>query len=107
MKTLSQLNKIIADLEQAGNLSKDEKEKNRCRRELKIYRSARLYLEYEPTEESVARQHDQAMRAVSRVIEEFDRVFPAGADAMKKSEFMKDNGLPELKRQVKILGCIL
>jgi hypothetical protein len=98
---------MIADLEHDGNLSKDEKEKNKCRRELKIARSARLYLEDGPTEESVTRQYDQAMRGVSRVIEEFDRVYPAGADARTKSEFMKDKGLPELKRQVKILGCIL
>jgi len=98
---------MIANLELAGNASKDKKEKNKCRRELKVARTARLYLEYGPTEESLTRQYDQAMRGVSRAIEEFDRVFPAGAEARVKSEFMKGRGLPELKKQVEILKYIL
>lgn len=107
MKTIGQINNRIRILEATGLATRDEKEKNKCRRELKIARTVRMYLEYDPKHDSVVAQLETATGNISRIQEEFLYVFPAGCSAKMKSEFMKGKGLPEIKKQVEILKYML
>ena len=107
MKTLNQIQTTIYQLEATGRAAKNEKEKNRCRKELKLARKALMYLEYSPTEESITRQLDTALKRISIIQEEFEYRYPSYCDAKTKSDFMKGNGLPEIKKQVELLKYIL
>jgi hypothetical protein len=107
MKTIEQIDNRIRDLENTGNATSEEKEKNKCRRELRIARIVRMYLEYEPNQEFIVRQLDIALANIARVSKDFYHAFPAGCTAKRRSEFMKGKGLPELKKQVEILKYML
>ena len=107
MKTIEQIDNRIRDLERTGIATNEEKEKNRCRKELRLARIVRMYLEYVPNQEFVTKQLDIALANIARVSKGFYHAFPSGCTTKRKSEFMKGKGLPELKKQVDVLKYML
>ena len=92
---------------QVGASTGDEKEKNRIRMRLQFLRPIAMYMESNPTEESVQRQLDECVKKMESIQNEFNHRYPSYCDTKTKSEFMKGKGLPELKKQVKVLKYLL
>ena len=106
MKTLSQVLKRKEDLIKIGT-GANEKEKNRCRKELRTLRLIALYLEHAPKQESLERQLSQAVTSKARIELEFESTFPSGIDAKTRSSWLKANGVKDINNQIKILSYIL
>jgi len=66
MKTQKQVQKDIDTLMEVGNRTSDTKEKNRIRKRLQFLRPIRLYMEHDPTEESVSSQLRHCLKKIDR-----------------------------------------
>lgn len=66
-----------------------------------------MYFERSPTTESVVSQLELCVKKIDVIHKEFDQRYPSYCDTRTKSEFMKGKGLPELKKQVKVLQYLL
>jgi hypothetical protein len=66
-----------------------------------------MYMEHDPTEDSVQRQLTECLKKMEVIQREFYNRYPSYCDTRTKSEFMKGKGLPELKKQVKVLQYLL
>ena len=66
-----------------------------------------MYMEHDPSEESIQRQLNECFKKMDVIQKEFDHRYPSHCDTKTKSEFMKGKGLPELKKQVKVLKYLL
>ena len=107
MKTRQQVADEINWLMEAGSKSRNDKEKNSIRKKLQFLRPVAMYMETNPTEESVSRQLNECIGKMIVIQKEFDHAYPSYCDTRTKSEFMKGKGLPELKKQVKVLQYLL
>ena len=107
MKTRQQIADEINWLMKAGSKSRNDKEKNSIRKRLQFLRPIYTYMETNPTEGSVSRQLNECVKRMDVIQKEFDHAYPYYCDTKTKSEFMKGKGLPELKKQVKVLQYIL
>jgi BMFP domain-containing protein YqiC len=107
MKTRQQVVDDIEILMKIGKETRDTSEKSRIRKRLQFLRPIAMYMESNPTEQSVKSQLQNCIKRVEVVERDFDSAFPAGCDTRTKSEFMKGKGLPELKKQVKVLQYLL
>jgi len=107
MKTLKQVKEEIDSLVKTGAKVLDEKEKNRIRNRLQFLKPIVMYMENDPTEKSINRQLIECLKKMDLIQKEFDTRYPSYCDTKTKSEFMKGKGLPELKKQVKVLQYIL
>ena len=107
MKTQKQVQKDIDNLMDIGNKTSDTREKNRIRKRLQFLRPIRLYMEHSPTEESVNSQLRHCLKKIDVINREFEVTHPSYCDAKTKREWMKGKGLPELKKQVKVLQYLL
>jgi hypothetical protein len=107
MKTRQQVTDDINWLMETGSKSRSDKEKNSIRKRLQFLRPIAMYMETDPTEESVSRQLNECVKRVDLIQKEFDHKYPSYCDTRTKSEFMKGKGLPELKKQVKVLQYLL
>ena len=107
MKTKQQVKEEIDWLMEEGSKSLSDKEKNSIRKRLQFLRPVAMYMETDPTEESVSRQLNECLKKMDAIQKEFDHMYPSYCDNRTKSEFMKGKGLPELKKQVKVLQYLL
>jgi len=107
MKTQKQVQKDIDTLMEVGNKTSDTKEKNRIRKRLQFLRPIRFYMDNDPTEESVSSQLRHCLKKIDVINREFEATHPSYCDAKTKREWMKGKGLPELKKQVKVLQYLL
>ena len=107
MKTIQQITDEINWLMETGSKSRNDKEKNSIRKKLQFLRPVAMYMETDPTEESVSRQLNECIGKMLVIQKEFDHTYPSYCDTRTKSEFMKGKGLPELKKQVKVLQYLL
>lgn len=107
MKTRQQITDEINWLMETGSKSRNDKEKNSIRKRLRFLRPIAMYMEHDPTEASVSRQLNECMKRMDVIQKEFDHAYPSYCDTRTKSEFMKGKGLPELKKQVKVLQYLL
>jgi hypothetical protein len=107
MKTIEQINNRIDTLEKTGNATSDQREKNRCRKELRLARIVKMYLEYKPSEDSVKRQLSEALLKAESINKRFDVAFPSVCTPKKRAEFMNNSGMPEIKKQIEILKYML
>ena len=107
MKTRQQVADEINWLMETGSKSRNAKEKNSIRKRLQFLRPVAMYMETNPTEESVSRQLNECIGKMLVIQKEFDHAYPSYCDTRTKSEFMKGKGLPELKKQVKVLQYLL
>jgi BMFP domain-containing protein YqiC len=107
MKTLNQVREEIDRLMKVGANTRDRSEKNSIRKRLQFLRPVAMYMETNPTEESVSRQLNECVKKMDVIQKEFDHTYPSYCDTKTKSEFMKGKDLPELKKQVKVLQYLL
>lgn len=107
MKTAAQVREEIDILMKVGTNTRDRSEKNRIRERLHFLRPISIYMESNPTQTSVESQLNECFRKIDVIQKEFDHTYPSYCDTKTKSEFMKGKGLPELKKQVKVLQYIL
>ena len=107
MKTRRQVADEINWLMETGSKSRSDKEKSSIRKRLQFLRPIAMYMETDPTEESVSRQLNECVKRMDLIQKEFDHKYPSYCDTRTKSEFMKGKGLPELKKQVKVLQYLL
>lgn len=107
MKTKQQVKEEIDWLMEEGSKSLSDKEKNSIRKRLQFLRPIAMYMDHSPTEESVSRQLNECIGKMLVIQKEFDHMYPSYCDTRTKSEFMKGKGLPELKKQVKVLQYLL
>ena len=107
MKTRKQVTDEIERLTSIGLAAGDNKEKNRIRKRLRFLRPIAIYMEHSPTRESVESQIELCLKKIDVIHKEFDQRYPSYCDANTKREFMKGKGLPELKKQVKVLQYLL
>lgn len=107
MKTRQQITDEINWLIDSGSRSADDSEKNKIRRRLQFLRPIAMYMEHDPKEGSVQRQLTECLKKMEAIQREFDNRYPSYCDTRTKSEFMKGKGLPELKKQVKVLQYLL
>jgi len=107
MKTRQQVADEINWLMETGSKSRNDKKKNSIRKKLQFLRPVAMYMETDPTEESVSRQLNECIGKMLVIQKEFDHTYPSYCDTRTKSEFMKGKGLPELKKQVKVLQYLL
>jgi len=107
MKTKQQVLDEIDTLMRIGTKTRDSSEKNRIRKRLQFLRPIAIYMDSHPSQESIESQLRHCIKRIEAVDNDFDSTFPAGCDSKTKSEFMKGKGLPELKKQVKVLQYLL
>jgi len=107
MKTKQQVLDEIDTLMRIGTKTRDSSEKNRIRKRLQFLRPIAIYMDSHPSQESIESQLRQCIKRTKIVEQEFDTAFPAGCDTKTKSGFMKGKGLPELKKQAKVLQYLL
>jgi len=107
MKTRRQVTDEISWLMETGSKSRSDKEKSSIRKRLQFLRPIAMYMETDPTEESVSRQLNECVKRMDIIQKEFNHMYPSYCDTRTKSEFMKGKGLPELKKQVKVLQYLL
>ncbi len=107
MKTKQQVLDDIDTLMRIGTQTRDLSEKNSIRKRLQFLRPIAIYMESHPTQKSIESQLRQCIKRIEAVENDFDSTFPAGCDSKTKSEFMKGKGLPELKKQTKVLQYLL
>ena len=107
MKTRKQVVDDIESLMKIGKETRDTSEKSRIRKRLQFLRPIAMYMESNPTEESVSRQLNECVKRIDAIHKEFDQRYPSYCNAGTKREFMKGKGLPELTKQVKVLQYLL
>jgi hypothetical protein len=107
MKTRQQVADEISWLMETGSKSRSDKLKSSIRKRLQFLRPIAMYMETDPTEESVQRQLSECVKKIDVIQREFDHTYPSYCDTRTKSDFMKGKGLPELKKQVKVLQYLL
>jgi len=107
MKTKQQVKEEIDWLMEEDSKSLSDKEKNSIRKRLQFLRPIAMYMDHSPTEGSVQRQLTQCLKKIDVIQREFMHMYPSYCDTRTKSEFMKGKGLPELKKQVKVLQYLL
>lgn len=107
MKTAAQIREEIDRLMKVGANTRDRSEKNRIRDRLQFLRPLSIYMESNPTQSSVESQLNECFKKMDVIQKEFDHRYPSYCDTRTKSNFMKGKGLPELKKQVKVLQYLL
>ena len=107
MKTAAQIREEIDRLMKVGANTRDKSEKNRIRERLQFLRLISIYMESNPTQSSIESQLNECIKKMDSIQNEFNHRYPSYCDTKTKSEFMKGKGLPELKKQVKVLKYLL
>jgi hypothetical protein len=107
MKTAAQIREEIDRLMKVGANTGDRSEKKRIRERLQFLRPISIYMESNPTQSSIESQLNECIKRMDVIHRDFDHRYPSYCDTRTKSEFMKGKGLPELKKQVKVLQYIL
>ena len=107
MKTLEQIKRREDEVLHIGNSSSDKTEKNRCRKELRLLRLAKIYIETGPSEDSVMRQLAGCELKTQSMSRQFNARYPRGCTTKQKSKFMNELGLSDVKKQVELLKYLL
>lgn len=107
MKTKQQVLEEIDRLMRIGTQTRDSSEKNRIRKRLQFLRPIAMYMDSHPTQKSIESQLHNCTKCIEVINKEFDDAFPVGCDTKTKAEFMKGKGLPELKKQTKVLQYLI
>jgi len=106
MKSYLDIKKEIDDL--IGSRDRMGQEARRkAGRHVKFLRPIMLYLEVIENEDSVVSQLIHTMKRKDRLNEEFEAEHPRGATSEHKSQWMRDKGMTNINRQIKVCKYIL
>lgn len=107
MKSIEEVKKVVGELTTESNAAGFE-DKPKYRRSLKFLKNVVLYLEHNPTKESIEKQLESDTKRLARIDEEFKSDFPVGCpDSKIRSKWRKDKGIAEINSRGKLLKYIL
>ncbi len=111
MKTLENIETEIKELIELGNYQPrtedGDKVRNKCRTKLRFLRPIRIYLEHEPTKESLVKQLNLSLKRLARIEEEWEAEHARITDKVFKTNWFKGEGAPKLRKQIKVCRYIL
>lgn len=113
MKTIKQIDTLIAEEEYHAKNVRDEKLKNKSRRKIGFYRIVRMYLEIDPSEEYVRRVYHSLKERIDRAEDDFFTWKDSSPEVREmtlkeaKREFNKEFRINTLKKQFSAVTFVL